>query len=98
MTDVSRLTVKVELPDEIMQRLNKMQAELNALKGAIETVRLNNPYSLSCFTPVSDEDWARLNELLQREFGHTTDRYAAAVMCHAWDACARQIAEQAGIE
>jgi hypothetical protein len=62
----------------------------------VRTARLNNPYSLDAFTPVSEAEWKRLNDLVQRELGHGIDRYSASAMVHAWDGCTAAIEAMAG--
>lgn len=66
-------------------------AAVNAWESAVQTARLNNPYSIDAFTPVTEEDWARLNDLVMRGFGHGIDRYSAAMMVMAWDGCTATI-------
>ena len=66
-----------------------------AYESAVQTARLNNPYSITAFTPVGDDDWRRLASVVEKEMGHSFDRYAAALMVDAWDGCARTIEEMA---
>jgi hypothetical protein len=73
----------------------RLQARVAAWESALRTARLNNPYALDVFTPVPDADWARLDDLVQREFGHGIDRYSAAAMLRAWDGCTALIKEVA---
>lgn len=75
--------------------INRLQARVAAWESALRTARLNNPYALSAFPPVSDADWARLDDLVRREFGHGIDRYSAAAMLRAWDGCTALIEEMA---
>jgi len=63
----------------------------DAWKNAVQTARTNNPYALSAFTPVSYAEWRRLQYLV----GNSLDRYSAAMMEKAWDACASAIEEMA---
>lgn len=74
------------------EELCQLRAQAAAWESAVETVTLNNPYGLAAFTPVTEADWKRLNDLIQRELGHGLDRYSAACMMHAWDACAAAVA------
>lgn len=62
-------------------------------ENAVQTARLNNPYAITAFTPVSDADWKRLTSIVEKELGHSFDRYAAALLVDAWDNCARAIEE-----
>lgn len=71
--------------------LAQLRATVAAWESAVRTARLNNPYSLDAFTPVTEEDWRRLNDLVVREFGHGIDRYSAACMVQAWDGCTAAI-------
>ena len=63
----------------------------DAWQNAVQTARTNNPYALSAFTPVSYAEWRRLQYLV----GNSLDRYSAAMMVKAWDACAAAIEEMA---
>ena len=76
-------------------QIGRLRETLAAWVSASQTVALNNPYQLTAFTPVSDEDWRRLGELVEREFGHSLDRYSAACMVDAWDACAAAVIQMA---
>lgn len=68
-----------------------LRARVAAWESAVQTARLNNPYALDAFMPVTVEDWQRLNDLVQRELGHGLDRYSAAMMVQAWDGCTATI-------
>lgn len=78
--------------ETLVQRLVDADPECN-WQTAVQTVELNNPYLLACFTPVTDDDWARLHDLVQQHLGHGLDRYSAAMMCRAWDECVAAIRE-----
>ena len=71
----------------IETEIARLQSEVIAFVNAIETVRKDNPFLLGAFTPVTAEDWQRLDDLVRREFGHGLDRYSAACMARAWDTC-----------
>jgi len=98
-------------PEKAQRRLDSLEARVRHLEemvhrlinadpdrrwqGAVQTVELNNPYGIAAFTPVTQDDWARLSDLVLAELGHGIDRYSAACMVHAWDACASAIRELA---
>ena len=73
--------------------IERLRAQVAELRSAIETVTLNNPYSITAFTPVTDDDWARLHDLVMAELGHGLDRYSAAMMVRAWDGCTATLRE-----
>lgn len=66
---------------------------LAILESAVQTVELNNPYTISVFTPVTDGDWQRLNDLMLSALGHDIDRYSAALLGAGWDRCVAMIRE-----
>lgn len=81
------LTVASNQALTIETEIARLQSEVIAFVNAIETVRTDNPFSLGAFTPVTEDDWQRLDDLVQRELGHGIDRYSAACMARAWDTC-----------
>lgn len=92
-TDYAHLSERERESDR--DQTDKVLAMINAWESAAQTARLNNPYAITAFTPVSQDDWARLSDLVLAELGHGFDRYAAALMADAWDNCAREIEEMA---
>lgn len=86
------LEARVRHLEEMVHRLINADPD-GRWQGAVQTVELNNPYGIAAFTPVSDADWKRLDGVVQAALGHGIDRYSAAAMCHAWDACTASIRE-----
>lgn len=89
---VESLERRVRHLEALVHRLVNADPE-RSWYAAVQTVELNNPYSLTCFTPVTDDDWARLHDLVQQHLGHGLDRYSAAMMGRAWDQCVAAIRE-----
>lgn len=85
LTDASNRALAMQ------QEIARLKVQVAAWKGAVQTARLNNPYALDAFMPVTQDDWARLSDLVQRELGHGIDRYSAAMMVAAWDGCTAAI-------
>lgn len=88
--DIEQLTASDAEADA---RIGRLLADIASYKSAISNARLNNPYSITAFTPVSNEQWVELASIIGRELGHSIDRYAAALMVDAWDRCTRTIEE-----
>lgn len=91
---VESLERRVRHLEEMIHRLVNVDPD-RRWQGAVQTVELNNPHGIAAFTPVTDADWKRLDEVVQAALGHGIDRYSAACMVHAWDACAAAIRELA---
>lgn len=89
---IESLERRVRHLEELVHRLVNASPD-RRWEGAVQTIGLNNPYSLPAFTPVSDDDWKRLDGVVQAALGHGIDRYSAAMMRAAWDACAASIRE-----
>lgn len=89
---IDGLEKRVQHLEELVHRLVNASPD-RRWAGAVQTIELNNPYSLAAFTPVSDDDWKRLDGVVSSALGHGIDRYSAAAMRHAWDACVASIRE-----
>ena len=83
-TELHKLNIALPERSEGDFEIEQLRRKVCAWESALLT---NNPYSPPIFTPVSDDDWTRLNDLVLREFGHGIDRYSAAMGAMAWDAC-----------
>lgn len=85
LTDASNRALAMQVENAMLR------ARVAAWESAVQTARLNNPYALDAFTPVTQDDWARLSDLVLAELGHGIDRYSAAMMVRAWDGAAAAI-------